>query len=167
MPGSLPGTSYFPLAKDSTMKEKVLLLVDADADCAGIVLEAGARTGHGVRLSRDSREAFAFLHHEFDGIDSLVVDLDPGSHGMAFLEALGGLRRRPPVIVLTALEESHMAPVTARHGAVACLGKPFSIERLKAAIDRAIRPQNDQKISCDPWGHPCGLETEVENGAHA
>ena len=28
------------------MKEKIILLVDADADCAGIVLEAGARTGH-------------------------------------------------------------------------------------------------------------------------
>jgi hypothetical protein len=26
------------------MKEKVMLLVDADADCAGIFLETGART---------------------------------------------------------------------------------------------------------------------------
>jgi len=26
------------------MKEKVILLVDADADCVGIVLEAGAQT---------------------------------------------------------------------------------------------------------------------------
>ena len=149
------------------MKEKVILLVDADADCAGIVLEAGARTGHGVRLSRDSREAFGFLNREFDRIDSLVVDVDPGSHGMALLAALGALRRRLPVIVLTALEESHMEPVAARHGAVACLGKPFSIERLRAVIDRFVRPENDQEISCDPWGHPCGCETEVENAAHA
>ena len=54
------------------MKEKVILLVDADADCAGIVLEAGARTGHGVRLSRDSREAFGFLNREFDRIETEV-----------------------------------------------------------------------------------------------
>jgi DNA-binding NtrC family response regulator len=149
------------------MKEKIILLVDADADCAGIVLEAAARTGHGVRLSRDSREAFGFLNREFDRIDSLVVDVDPGSHGMALLAALGALRRRPPVIVLTALEESHMEPVAARHGAVACLGKPFSIERLRRVIDRFDQPKNDRGISCDPWGHPCGCETEVENVAHA
>ncbi len=149
------------------MKEKVILLVDADADCAGIVLEAGARTGHGVRLSRDCREAFGFLNREFDRIDSLVVDVDPGSHGMALLAALGALRRRPPIIVLTALEESHMEPVAARHGAVGCLGKPLSIERLRAVIDRFVRSENDQEISCDSWGHPFGLETELENAAHA
>jgi len=40
------------------MKEKVLLLVDADR--AGFVLEAGAQTGHGVWLSRHSREACDF-----------------------------------------------------------------------------------------------------------
>ena len=149
------------------MKENIILLVDADADCAGIVLDAGARTGHSVRLSRDGPEAFAFLNREFDPIDSLVVDVDPGSHGMALLSALGALRRRPPVIVLTALEESHMEPVAARHGAVACLGKPFSIERLRAVIDRFVRSENDQGISCDPWGHPCGCETEVENVTYA
>ena len=149
------------------MKEKIILLVDADADCAGIVLEAAARTGHGVWLSRDSREAFDFLNRDFDRIDSLVVDVDPGSHGMALLSALGALRRRPPVIVVTALEESHMEPVAARHGAVACLGKPLSIEHLRAVINRFVPDENDQEISCDPWGHPCGRDMEVENAAHA
>jgi DNA-binding NtrC family response regulator len=149
------------------MKEKFILLVDTDADCAGIVLEAGARTGHGVWLSRGSREAFGFLNREFDRIDSLVVDVDPGRQGMALLAALGALRRRPPVIVLTALEESHMAPVAARHGAVACLGKPLSIERLREEIDRAVLSENDQEISCDPWGHPCGHATQLENAARA
>src|SRR5262245_19877863 len=113
------------------MKEKVILLVDADADCAGIVLEAAARTGYSVRLSRDGPEAFAFLNREFDCVDSLIVDLDSGDHGMALLEAVCTLWYRLPVIVLTALEESHMKPVMLRHGVVACLGKPLSIERLR------------------------------------
>ena len=60
-----------------------------------------------------------------------------------------------------------MEPVAARHGAVACLGKPVSIERLRAVIDRVIRDERGQEISCDPWAYPCGRETEVENGAHA
>jgi DNA-binding response OmpR family regulator len=150
------------------MKEKIILLVDADADCAGIVLEAGARTGHGVRLSRGGPEPFGFLNREFDRIDTLIVDVDPGSHGMALLAALCDLWHRLPVIVLTAaLEESHMKPLVLRHGAVACLGKPLSIERLRQVIDRFVRPENDQEISCDPWGHPCGRKTEMDNAAHA
>jgi len=148
------------------MKEKIILLVDADADCAGILLEAGARTRHRVRLSRYSRDAFDFLQREFDRIDILVVDVDPGSPGRVLLSALGALRRRPPVIVLTALEESHMEPVAARHGAVACLGKPLSIERLRAVIDCFGRDENGHEISCDLSGHPCGCDMEVENAAH-
>ena len=150
------------------MKEKIVLLLDADADCAGTVLEAGARTGHGVRLSRDGPQAFAFLNREFDCIDSLVVDVDPGSDGTALLATLCALWHRLPVIVLTAaVEESHMKPVVLRYGAVACLGKPFSVERLTRVIDRFVRSENDQEVSCDPWGHPFGHETEMENVAYA
>ena len=149
------------------MKEKVILLVDADADCAGVVLEAGARTGHDVWLSRDGPEALGFLNREFDRIDSLVVDLDSGSHGMALLAALCALWRRLPVIVVTALEESHMKPVVLRHGADACLGKPLSIERLRRVIERFGRDESDQEVSCDPWGHPFRRETEIENATHA
>jgi DNA-binding response OmpR family regulator len=149
------------------MKEKIILLVDADADCARVVLEAAAQTGHGVRLSRDGAEALGFLNREFDRIDSLIVDVDPGSHGMALLSALCALWRRLPVIVLTALKESHVKPVVLGHGADACLGKPLSIERLSRVIDSLVLDENDQKISCDPWGHPCGRETEMENAVHA
>ena len=149
------------------MKEKIILLVDTDADCAGVVLEAAARTGHSVRLSRDGPEAFAFLNREFDRIDSLIVDLDSGDHGMALLDAVCTLWYRLPVIVLTALEESHTKPVILRHGAVACLGKPLSIERLRQMIDRFVPSENDQEISCDSWGHPSGRKTEMENAAHA
>ena len=148
------------------MKDKLILLVDADADCGGIVLEAAARTSHGVRLSRESAEAFRFLGREFDEIDSLIVDVDPGSHGLALLEAIGALHCRPPIIVLTALEESHMEPVVARHGAAACLGKPISIDQLCAAIKRVTGGETHGESS-DPWGHPRENEKEVKNGAHA
>ncbi len=149
------------------MKGKLILLVDADADCGGIVLEASARSGHGVRLSRDSAEAFRVLSHEFDRIDTLIVDVDSGSRGLALLKAISALHRRPPIIVLTALEESHMEPVVVRHGAAACLGKPLSIERLQAVIDFISGRDTGQEVSSDPWGHPRDQGKEVENGAHA
>lgn len=149
------------------MKEKIILLVDADADCAGLVLEAGARTAHGVRLSRDSEEAFGFLNREFDCIDSVVIDVDPGTDGLAVLETMSALHERPPVIVLTGLEESHMGPVAARHGAAECLGKPVSIDRLKAALDRIMKGGCEEEISCEPWGHPCPAAKAVEDEACA
>ena len=86
---------------------------------------------------------------------------------MALLAALCALWHRLPVIVVTALEENHIKPMVLRHGAVACLGKPLSIERLRQVIDCFIRGENDQEISCDPWGHPFGRETEMKNAAHA
>lgn len=139
------------------MKDKVILLVDADADCAGLVLEAAARTGRGVRLSRDTREAVGIFHREFDRIDMVVLDVDPGAHGLALVEAISSLQQRLPVIVLTGLEEAHLEPVAKRHGAAECLGKPVSIERLHAAIDRRALYAGDDEVSCDPWGHPdCG-----------
>ncbi len=149
------------------MKEKIILLVDADADCGGAVLEAASRLGHGVRLSRDSGEAFRFFEREFDRVDSLIVDVDPGDRGLALLTAVSALHRRPPILVLTALEESHLEPVVAHYGAVGCLGKPISIDRLHAAIERITRPEEEDEISSDPWGHPRETEEEVENGAPA
>jgi DNA-binding NtrC family response regulator len=149
------------------MKEKIILLADADADCAGIVLEAAARTGHGVRLSRDSGDALGFMHREFDCIDGVVIDMDPGTHGLALLEAISAHQQRPPVIFLTDLEESHMEPVAARHGAAECFGKPVSIDRLKAAIDRITQVDSDEEVSCDPWGHPRRCAPRLEDGACA
>jgi AmiR/NasT family two-component response regulator len=37
------------------VKENVVLLVDADGDSVGIVLEAAARTGHTARLAKPIR----------------------------------------------------------------------------------------------------------------
>jgi two-component system, OmpR family, response regulator len=148
------------------MKEKIILLVDADADCGGAVLEAASRIAHGVRLSRDGPEAFRFLNREFDRIDSLIIDVDSSRQGLALLAAISRLHRRPPILVLTALEESHFEPVAARLGAAGCLGKPFSIDRLQAAIKHLTGAANDESVSSDPWGHPHNEEEEeVENGA--
>ena len=136
------------------MEEKIILLVDADADSAGLVLEAGARTGHGVRLSRGEQDAFAILSREFDRIDSIVVDVDPGSEGLPLLEGISALHQRPPIIALTSMEESHMEPFVTRRGAAACLGKPVSIEHLHEALEQVSRPDTGAEVSCDPWGHP-------------
>jgi DNA-binding response OmpR family regulator len=148
------------------MKEKIILLVDSDADCGALVLEAAARLGHGVRLSRDSGQAFRFLQCEFDRTDALIVDVDPGDRGLALLAAISALHCRPPILVLTALEESHLEPTASRYGAVACLGKPLSPARLHGAIEGIMRSKSEEFTSSDCWGHPRPAEEEeVEDGA--
>ena len=132
------------------MKENTVLLVDADHDCEGIVSEAAARTGRSVRSVRTSREAFAFLREHIRDISLVIVDVDPGAHGLALLEAIGACAEKPPMFVLTALEQTYMEPIAREHGAVACLGKPISIEKLSVTIQNVSA---ERYATCDYWGH--------------
>lgn len=147
------------------MQDQLILLVDKDADCAALILEAGARTGCGVRLARDSGDALAAMRREFDRICCIVLDLDPDTRGLALLKAIQPLRHRPPVIVLTSLEPSQMATMAIRLGAAQCLGKPVPIEQLAAAIKQIVGSAPDQvrpsdpEVDCDPGAAvlPCVL----------
>ena len=60
----------------------------------------------------------------------VIVDVDPGAHGLALLEAISGCADRPQIVVITALEETYMTPIARKHGASACLGKPITLQRL-------------------------------------
>ena len=65
------------------MKKKIVLLVDADGDSEGFVLEAAARTGRGVLMAKTSRDAFKIIRDELHLLDLVIVDVDPGAHGLA------------------------------------------------------------------------------------
>ena len=137
------------------MRPDILLLVDADPESARMV--AAAATGTRRRLVRvtSGREAFQMLNDGLDQVDVIVVDVDPGVHGMAVLEALDSSHQAPPVIVLTGLEETYMAPISAAHGAAACLAKPFTIEKLAATIEQVSASQRQSEAyTSDLWGHP-------------
>src|SRR5438552_1242955 len=88
---------------------------------------------------------------------AIILDIDPGMHGMAVLEASDVCENSPPIIVVSALEEHHLGPVVQRHGAMACLGKPLSFTRLGRALDQAM--ESAVAPRCDLWGHvtncPC------------
>jgi DNA-binding response OmpR family regulator len=129
-------------------RENLVLLVDADGDSKGIVLEAAARTGRRVLLAKTSRHAFRILGNQMGRLDAVIVDVDPGVHGLAVLEAIIGCGDRPPLVVVTALEETYMKPIAMEHGAAACLGKPLDIQKLSLALN-AI---STQSRTCDRWG---------------
>src|SRR5437762_10717681 len=118
-------------------RRNVVLVLDADADTARAVASATAARNCDLRFVQTSREFFHFCREDFENVTAIVLDVDPGMHGMAILEASDVCENNPPIIVVSALEEHRLGPVVQRHGAMACLGKPLSSTRLGRALDQA------------------------------
>lgn len=137
------------------MKRNVVLLIDADADTASSVLQAASLTNLNVRFARTSRDLFQLIQAGLDDVAVVVLDVDPGVHGMAVIEALDAWGPAPPVIVISSLEETHIGPVALAHGAQECFGKPITIDRLKTAITKLTRPSDAGACRCDVSGHSC------------
>lgn len=130
------------------MKENIILLVDADGDSEGVVSEAAARTDRDMLLAKTSRDAFRILGDRMRRLDLVIVDVDPGAHGLALLEAISGCADRPPIVVITALEETYMKPISMKHGAAACLGKPITIQKLSSSLNAVSK----RSLTSDRWG---------------
>ena len=142
------------------MKADVLLVVDADPSPTELVSLAAMKTKHRVIRAKTSREAFRILNGGLGDVDVIVVDVDPGVHGLAVLEAIDVSPTSPPVIVLTSLEEVYMTPIAAAHGAAACIGKPFTVEKIASVIEEVSAPSwRSAACSSDAWGHPHRCKT--------
>jgi FixJ family two-component response regulator len=133
------------------MKRKVVLVLDADVDTARAVASAATTSNCDLRFMQTSKEFFHFCIGDFENVSAIVLDMDPGIHGMAILEALDACENTPPIIVVSALEEHRLRPVVQRRGAMACLGKPLSFTRLARALDQA--GERAAAPRCDLWGH--------------
>lgn len=136
-------------AADLPTRDKILL-VDADGDGVGLLEAAAAQLGHTVVCVKTSREAFAELHRRLGDYVLIVIDVDPGAHGLALLEALTACAERPPLVILSALEEEYVKWIALERGAVASLGKPISANRLAATLGKVLEGRCP---SCDAWGH--------------
>ena len=117
------------------MKPAIILLMTADPTVERVACEAVTALRHGLRTARSAAEGFRDLETAREDVDVVIVDLDPGMHGTALLEAADV---HFPVIVLTSLEANYMTPVASRHGARECLTKPFQAEELQAALKRVL-----------------------------
>jgi DNA-binding NtrC family response regulator len=136
------------------MKRNILLVANSSGDSNAIVADAATRTGRGLQHIDNSRRAFELLMAGPDDIDLIIIDLDPGMHSMSVLEALGCCDTCPPIIVVTGLEELEMTAIAHRHGATACIGKPFSAAKL-ALLMEEVCPSTARlcPMSCDRWGY--------------
>jgi CheY-like chemotaxis protein len=68
-------------------------------------------------------------------IDAIVTDIQmPCFSGMEILEGLAELRRRPPVILITAYGDPHLHATARGLGASAVFEKPFEIDDLRSVL---------------------------------
>lgn len=133
---------------------KKILLLGSPSDDSRVIGQAVASTGRGLCRVNNAPRAFEVLGADLDDLDLIIIDTDRNIHPMAFLEAISGCEKAPPVIVVTELETEYMAEVTRRHGAVACISKPFTARQLASLIKRIVAAQTDESVTCDLWGHP-------------
>ena len=134
--------------------EPNVLLVGDDHELSATVAAAARKTGHGLRTASSSRKAFEILGLGLDDVDLAIVDVDPSLHSVAILEALNNSDAGPPVIALTEVDEEEAAPILRRHGAAACLKKPFDADELTTLIQKVCACGcRNRPLSCDKWGH--------------
>ena len=133
------------------MKRNVVLVLDADADTARAVASATTTRNCDLRFVQTSKEFFHFCREDFENVIAIILEIDPGMHGMAILEASDVCENTPPIIVVSALEEHCLGPVVQRYGAIASLGKPLSFTQLGRALDQAVERATAPR--CDLWGH--------------
>jgi len=138
------------------MKSNILLVAQGASSSNSVIADAAVEAGRRLRHASNSQEAFEILADDLGNIDIVIIDVDPGIHSLSVLEALSYRKTAPPIIVVTGFEQMDMAPMAYRHGAMACIGKPFTARELAALIQDVCMPEWQRcGGSCDKWGHPC------------
>jgi two-component system response regulator AtoC len=119
------------------MEARRILVVDDDATTR-LVLESGlSGRGFDVKVAGSVKEALAAIASE--PIDALVTDLNMRSDsGLELVRALSATRPEVPSIVITAFGSLDTAIGAIRAGAYDYLTKPFELDELCLALDRAL-----------------------------
>jgi DNA-binding NtrC family response regulator len=137
------------------MKANALLIAKETSDSNAVIAQAASRAGFFLLRANDAKRAFELLRNGLPEIDLVIIDIDPGIHSMAILEAITARDSSPPVIVVTGFEQFEMAPIARRHGAAACIAKPFTATELLARIEDVCPADYASTFwNCDAWGHP-------------
>jgi DNA-binding NtrC family response regulator len=115
-----------------------LLIVEDEESLRRLMGMLLVNAGHKLTLVRDGQEALDAL--EADRFDLVVTDLKmPRVGGMELVRRVREQWPELPVIVITAFGSIESAVEAMQAGAIDYITKPFEEEKLKLAIDRALR----------------------------
>lgn len=132
-------------------QQRTILVVDDDAELSDglkLILE---RQGHKVLQARDGRQAREMV----DRIHPDLVILDmmmPRMGGYPVLEHFKDRPDAPPFIMITANEGSRHKAYAELLGVVDYIRKPFPMERLLEAVEKAFSCRSDSQKEIPPEG---------------
>jgi two-component system response regulator HydG len=115
-----------------------VLIVDDDASTCEMLQEALGRRDFATSACTSGADAFAALSRE--DFDVVLTDLNmPSMPGIELCQRIVANRPDVPVIVVTAFGSFDTAVDAIRAGAYDFITKPFGIEAVEFALDRAIQ----------------------------
>jgi DNA-binding NtrC family response regulator len=118
------------------MATRVLFVDDEQSVCEWAAAGLGA---HGLTVTWQTASDAALEVLRTQDFDVVVADLNmPGLNGLECCERIVANRSEVPVIVITAFGSMETAIAAIRVGAYDFLSKPFEIEALVIAIERAV-----------------------------
>ena len=123
-----------------------VLVVDDEEQIAQLLTAVLESEGHAASYVTDGQKALGRLRNET--FDLLVTDLRmPRMDGMRLIEEAKALRPDMDALIMTAYASADTAVKALRHGVSDYLSKPFSVEDIKAAIDKCLdrRAQRSEK----------------------
>ncbi|PVM85558.1 Fis family transcriptional regulator [Caulobacter radicis] len=118
-----------------------ILLVDDDDALRGAVAQGLELRGYEVAAFDNAPAALKTLTRDFDG--AVVTDVRmPGMDGLALFERARAIDPDIPVLLITGHGDVAMAVAALQDGAYDFVSKPFPMERLTAALARALEKRS-------------------------
>lgn len=126
-------------------KSPSVLVVDDDTEMRALVLEVLRNEGYEAVEARNGAEAVqAFRGRKFDLI---LMDKNlPGPSGLDLLPGLLGVSHGSRIVMMTAFGDLPSYVEAFEKGVAEYLFKPFRIEELKAAMQKALAPDAVSRV---------------------
>ncbi len=140
-----------PKAKDSERApaprvKRSVLLVEDDPMIRLPIVTALRRQGRTVVATADGGEALAVFAAQKDDIGVAVLDLVmPRKDGLATFHDLRAIAPDLPVILTSGLTDDERIGRMLALGAREFLPKPYAVDELCRALDRALAPASEEK----------------------
>jgi FixJ family two-component response regulator len=120
-----------------TNREPTIFVVDDDASVRKSLTRVMTSAGYAVETFASARDFVA--REPFAGPCCLVLDVRmPGLTGLDLQEALAGKGHRMPIVFITGHGDISMSVKAMKGGAADFLTKPFDVEKLLEAVERAV-----------------------------
>ncbi len=115
-----------------------ILVVDDESVVLGIVVAMLERNGYDVSAAADAEHALLHLQDD-PGCDLVLSDvIMPGVDGLSLLDIICSNYPGVPVVMLTGVQDIHVATNAFRRGAIDYLLKPFDRTQLLSVVARAL-----------------------------